>query len=87
MNFNEYNKTKQLVLNILKKHPGLTAGQIWSKIAQIRSKSASEYREIKRILFEEDQSVRLLLARMEEDGWVSHSIRHKSILKEWKPLA
>ena len=86
MNFNEYDKAKQLVLNIIKKHPGLTAGQIWSKIAQIRSKSASEYREIKRILFEEDQSVRLLLARMEEDGWVSHSIRYNSILKEWNPV-
>ena len=83
MNFDD-NKIKHTIMDILKKFPNLTASQIWLKISLIRRKSPKEYREIKRILTEEDQSIRLLLAEMEEDNLVTYSIRCGSILKEWR---
>lgn len=74
----------RIILDILEKYPDQTAGEIWRKILMTRKKDMDEFRSIKVALFDEDQTIRVLLRQMEEDQIVTHSVRHRSILKEWR---
>ena len=77
-------KVKRMILDMLKQHPGSTAGQVYTHIINTLKKDPGNLKLIKQVLNDEDQSVRKILDIFEKENVVTHSIRHRSILKEWR---
>ena len=77
-------KVKRIILDMIKRYPGSTAGQIYTHIVNTLKKDPDSLKLIKQLLNDKDQSVRKILDTFEKDNIVTSSIRYRSILKEWR---
>ena len=71
-----------IALNLVKRFPWSTAGQLWNQLLQI-SESPFDKKVIRTGFKEEDHSLRQELARLEKSGAVKSRVMQGSILKEW----
>ena len=71
-----------IALNLVKRFPWSTAGQLWNQLLQI-SESPFDKKVIRTGFKDGDQSIRQELAGLEKSGAVKSRVMARSTLKEW----
>jgi len=76
-------KAATLVVNALKRHPYATALELWQLISRLAETNADKAL-LRQAFRQQDQSIRVLLARLANTGAVCSRIRATSgVLLEW----
>ena len=73
---------KKMITRVLSDKPWMTAPEIFNEL-KARIETRDDKRLIKAAFPDEDQSIRVLLAKMRKDGFVRSRERAKTVLLEW----
>ncbi len=76
---------RTLLLNSLRENPWATALELFNFV-KVKIETRDDKRFVKASFPEEDQSIRVLLAKMRKEGLVISRDRPKTVLMEWSAV-